>query len=562
MESAPPSYQTATSSDVWSLVAPYLTSNELCNASVVSRGWHRIFTAQLWSRPTSYFGLEYNDVLDHLARFQRTLDFARQEVRSFTFCLHLLPHEAVYFDDRPADWLKRLIELLPNLQALIVTGVSFFDHAACQVLRVSDHAYSTSSKEGARAEPSDSGHRVPRPISTSTSYGLRLLDASRCSNLTSTSLAAALTRFVSLLYLDLSYTRAARSSAVFEACQHLYTLKLLKLRAVQLKDGDLSQLSAVMGRRLCYLDVRDNELTTKAADLLQDCFADEPDESNLDMLEDEQLDRRIYAAYQRDAVNHLTVEDISDGLAQLHISGNELDEIALSKLLHRPSLRVLDIGRLSRLSSSSLLRAHMLRSRLTYLRVDHHMVMPMDAQPRLRPGSWPGIRKLVLTDVPTHSTNDQLANALIAFVHACADEAAKAMNLAQQDYAIPLDRSQTSAIQQSTRSIFALESIVLEMSPAPSDLQSRNSSLTEDQDSEALWSAGESDFSFFRDGQVSPNEHIAISLKRTKAHVDNLALLSAFRSQRKAAYDRAVPGDQLHSVDGYWPGIIRIERPD
>lgn len=260
MEAAPPSYQAATSNDVWLLVAPYLTSGQLCQAALVSRWWHSIFAAQLWGRPTSHFGLEYNGVLDHLARFQTALEFARQDTRSSTFCLHLTPSEAVYFDDRPKDWLKRLLERLPNLQALVVNGVPFFDHAACQALYQGSVIIQPSHKESSSTD--DSRLQIPRSIAQGDiSHGLRLLDASRCNNLTTPSLAGALRRFVALVYLDLSYVRAARGHAVLEVLKDLYTLKVLKLKDIQLKDADVTRLAPSIGRRVCCLDIRDNELT-------------------------------------------------------------------------------------------------------------------------------------------------------------------------------------------------------------------------------------------------------------------------------------------------------------
>lgn len=57
-----PSYEAATCPNAWTLIAPYLPSQALCSAALVSREWNKIFTPWLWGSPASHFG-EQNDVV-------------------------------------------------------------------------------------------------------------------------------------------------------------------------------------------------------------------------------------------------------------------------------------------------------------------------------------------------------------------------------------------------------------------------------------------------------------------------------------------------------------------
>ena len=63
MESiVPPSYEEATTRDYLPLVAPYIGSFDLYNASLVSKGWHAVFAPCLWGNPASHFGTENDRV--------------------------------------------------------------------------------------------------------------------------------------------------------------------------------------------------------------------------------------------------------------------------------------------------------------------------------------------------------------------------------------------------------------------------------------------------------------------------------------------------------------------
>jgi hypothetical protein len=57
-----PSYENATHQDPWFLVAPYLSSDSLCAAAVVSLKWHQVMTPRLWGNPASHFGVQNDTV--------------------------------------------------------------------------------------------------------------------------------------------------------------------------------------------------------------------------------------------------------------------------------------------------------------------------------------------------------------------------------------------------------------------------------------------------------------------------------------------------------------------
>lgn len=129
----------------------------------------------------------------------------------------------------------------------------------------------------------------------------------------------------------------------------------------------------------------------------------------------------------------------------------------------------------------------------------------------LHPSQLPNLRTLVLTDVPAQvlATSPVIA-ALLRFISACADEAYLALLRAQTNYSLPPGHRRHEAELQYARSLFALQTIILEMSSSgPSDApvcrawDHRRANLnllkssTGDRDLEALWSAAENDFSFF-----------------------------------------------------------------
>lgn len=62
MDLIPPSYESATDRDAWSIIARYIPSSDLCAASLVCQRWHGLFMPFLWGDPASHFGQE-NDAV-------------------------------------------------------------------------------------------------------------------------------------------------------------------------------------------------------------------------------------------------------------------------------------------------------------------------------------------------------------------------------------------------------------------------------------------------------------------------------------------------------------------
>lgn len=130
----------------------------------------------------------------------------------------------------------------------------------------------------------------------------------------------------------------------------------------------------------------------------------------------------------------------------------------------------------------------------------------------LHPCLLPNLRTLVLTNVPTKvPQSSPVVAALKAFISYCADESALSHLLARTDYSLPPGRARHLAEIEHARSLFALNTIILEMEqPGAKKAESAqrawqhsrhrismSKSSTGDMDSENLWSAAENDFSFF-----------------------------------------------------------------
>jgi hypothetical protein len=326
-----------------------------------------------------------------LTRFIRTLPWARRGVRSLTHTLHLPPAHAEIYNGPHADWLREVLEGLPNLQSLIVRGLPFFDHGALNALR-----YTRLSGNKNQLVPSQ------------TPFGLRLLDASRCSNVTATGLQQALRRFDSLLYLDLSWTYPAKSPEVLRGLSQFRGLHVLKLRGISLKDDDVLILANAVKTRVRSLDLRNNQLTDRSVRiLLEQCFTSPPRRDNngqvtspslLPYLGAEML--AIYRGANFEAflrneftgkfVGRLAIEDAPEsGTTHLYLSDNQLTVEGLSGLVRSGRLHVLDIGSLPPTMASqggsfkmdfpSLAKlapvlAESASHSLTYLRIDHSLV--------------------------------------------------------------------------------------------------------------------------------------------------------------------------------------------
>ncbi|KAI4653706.1 hypothetical protein J4E93_001473 [Alternaria ventricosa] len=217
------------------------------------------------------------------------------------------------------------------------------------------------------------------------------------------------------------------------------------------------------------------------------------------------------------------------------------------------------------------------------------------SEPRLHPGMLPKLHTLVLTDIPTMTSDRKIIHRIIQFIKDAAEEASIAKQRARHTYVLPPGRRRAIAEEEYARNQFALRRVVLEMAApqsAPKKISSSwraypTKSTTEDADSEAFWEAATHDFSFFDDeecGQpgrepgrtlplaamsgleLAPSNPVS-PVDTSKAVHDTIPLLDVvseigkFRRERKAAYNNLVEmGEAEPDVEGYWPGDITVLR--
>lgn len=280
-----------------------------------------------------------------LTRFKRTLPYARPIVRGLTHTLQFPPAHAEIYGGPHSEWLRDCLERLPQLQCLMVNGLPFFDHAALLTLR---HA--------------SSWWNAHRPTAFPV-FGLRLLDASGCTNATSTGLAEALPHFPDLVSLELSRTPAARSEMVLSKLKYLRNLRVLNLEGIGLRDFEFSIIAPSIGTRVRSLNVSDNHLTDASARLLlEHCLRETavpvhvtrsplpPVEhgqlsGDLDAFESEDLVAHLRQRLTKGFVGSLAIEEGRDiGITHLYLSRNFVTVEGISGVLRSKRLRVLDVG--------------------------------------------------------------------------------------------------------------------------------------------------------------------------------------------------------------------------
>ncbi|KAH0109173.1 hypothetical protein KCU66_g13088, partial [Aureobasidium melanogenum] len=217
------------------------------------------------------------------------------------------------------------------------------------------------------------------------------------------------------------------------------------------------------------------------------------------------------------------------------------------------------------------------------------------------PGILPHLTTLVLTEVPPSSSTLNTPQRLISFIHACAEETALARLQAQLDWTLPPGRRTSHSHQKELlRKSFALEQMVLEVAPCSLDQKRSEAasawrhrgtkSVTQDQDSEALWAASQTDFSFFGEGETNSLDtyleptkpliimsgmEVSVGHPPSSSHqpqdkpvdddpnpeFDVIAELSKFRKATKAEYrKRQVEGEEEPTVEGFWDGNIKVVR--
>ncbi|EEQ27560.1 hypothetical protein McanMca71_000072 [Microsporum canis] len=630
----PPSYESATTRDVWPVIAPYiLCAADLCSASLVCRTWHEIFVPILWGAPASHFGarddavygeqyqnphskkhlysLQINTAKVALTRFRRVLNISRSSVRQFTHTLHLPPALSEIYGEPPPSWLHDFVEYLPNLQSLLVSRLPFFDHGSLVALGKGDE------------------------------YNLRLLLAERELNATSVGLTAALKRFLRLVYLDLSYTTAARDSVVLFALSQLRDLQVFKLRGVGLQDDDMAVLSRSIQDRVRVLDIRDNRLSDRGLSLLtRYCFLPYggghtgahvnahfgPLTGALlaGSIRSERLDGHLLRLFTRRLSGLSALEELPHaGITHLYVAGNKISADSLISLLHTRRLNVLDAGDVdTKMEKLIPIFRSPTAQGLTYLRVHHsiltHGTIGVDYVPSketrdglplnekepsmiqrllakrptlyqetadkplcLHPSNISHIQTLVLIDVPAFvPESSPIISSLTRFISACADESLLASLQAQSNYSLPPGQYRAKAIQQHSKELFALNTIVLEVAPtgkldkletlptwAPTSYYQPGTfkSSTGDLDSEKLWAAAANDFSFFDQDEEGQGVRSALDSVRDQPParmVDLIAELAAFRREKRDAYNNKIQNkhSRILTADGHWKGEVKIVR--
>ncbi|CAO2657395.1 Nn.00g035210.m01.CDS01 [Neocucurbitaria sp. VM-36] len=345
MDDLLPSYESVVDQNPWTLVARYLPSDDLCSAALVCQKWHEIFTPNLWGSPASHFGVQNDTVYVALTRFKRILPYVRPFVRELTHTLQFPPAHAEIYGGPHAEWLRDCLEYLPRLQCLIVDGLPFFDHASLLNLRNASLR-----------------RRSNRP-NTFPVFSLRLLDASGCTNTTSTGLAEALPHFPDLVSLDLSRTPAAKDDVVLTNLKFLRNLRVLSLKSLGLRDADISIIARSIGTRVRSLDMSNNHLTDGSARLLLEyCMKEKVVEAHItrgplppvehaqtgdsiDAFEMENLVGHLRRKLTEGFVGSLAIEEARDvGITHLYLSRNAMTVEGISGLLRSKRLQVLDIG--------------------------------------------------------------------------------------------------------------------------------------------------------------------------------------------------------------------------
>lgn len=261
-----------------------------------------------------------------------------------------------------------MLEHLPNLQSLLVSQLSFFDHGALTALSVR-------SEQGQGDGDDDRDRDGMR-----RSYALRLLLAQHEPNTTSAGIAEALRCFPRLVYLDLSYTTPARDESVISALSRLCDLQVLKLRGIGLQDADVDALATAIGTRVRLLDLRNNALTDAAlGSLLRACFRppeviavddhDHDGDDNFggypqtqsryewsisatttnvlgaDSLRSELLDDHFRRQLSTPLTGRTAPEDLPHvGITHLYVADNHVSVEGLANLLSTARLHVLDGG--------------------------------------------------------------------------------------------------------------------------------------------------------------------------------------------------------------------------
>ena len=518
-----------------------------------------------------------------------------------THTLHLPPGLSEIYDDPQPEWLRDILELLPGLQALLVSKLPFFDYSAMIAL----------SSEGITA------HR---------SYdNIHVLIARSEPNATPRGITEILFHFPELIYLDLSYTTAARDRNVLSVLSRLQYLQVLKLQGLRLKDDEIGILAKSIGITVRFLDLRNNHLTDRSIQtLLQDSFSPveiSPTDCEVTMREQlrrPDLDELLLNTLTRPLTSRDWISKLPRmGITHLYVADNLITIEGVTNLLTLGKLRALDVGTYKDINPASysgadssdpfgmeilipLLVSAYAVDRLSYLRINHAGVTedvyvpevrylrprreddlsgPADSfhnpgiqeliakRPHLKeypsqnnslylhPSDIPHVETLVLTDIPAQvPKNSHILSTLVRFITACSDEALLATLQAKSDYSLPPGQARSKAEKIRSKELFSLRHLILEIVP-PSKKKIKESVHETGQDVEVFRSAAMNDFSFFGDrassSSSSPSSHSQEEQSQSQTQIpeiDLVAELAAFRCMKKAQYEDLVRREYINAI--------------
>ncbi|KAK5093268.1 hypothetical protein LTR70_004984 [Exophiala xenobiotica] len=379
MEDIPPPYESI-NANVLDLLPPYLSTASLVKLCLVSRSYYTSFIPYLWGSPASHFvevatesvrttnginfanlqvsGSQNDMVYVALTRFKRILRRARLSTRSLCHTLHLPPAHPEIYGGPNSTWLREVLDWLPNLQSLCVSGLPFFDHDSLV-------AVDQSRTSSVPVTPNDEDFRR---------YPVKLLLAAKEPNVTWVGLSLLMPHLPNLVYLDLSYTSPARNTNVLRSLDALVDLQVLKLRGISLRDNELEVLANVIGLRVRLLDIAENQLSdmgTSNGRMHNDQYSRRhleswpvglpppPDSLSLDTTRTVELDEALLNQLTHPLTGRLAFEDMPHGgITHLYIGGNPNVTIeSIRSILDLGRLHVLDAGDIAALTPVDL---HML----------------------------------------------------------------------------------------------------------------------------------------------------------------------------------------------------------
>ncbi|KAL9095062.1 MAG: hypothetical protein Q9165_002664 [Trypethelium subeluteriae] len=249
-----PRYENVRRLDPWPYVLDYLLVSDLKQLALVSKDLRGRVQGHLWREPRKHWPLEGADAFSAFKHFLDTLEevSGNDNPGAYTQVLDISELDQHQFDiGVHKDWLSRTLLKLPNLLALNVSSITFFDHDSILAGGIQRQAH------------------------------LRSLSIRGCANVTTKALTAFLFKTPQLHYLDLSFTKIDNKrdlGTTLSSRSLLPHLQILKLRGISLTDEDLLWLCGGvidgqrrmpgLGLRVWSLDVRDNLLTDASGGIL------------------------------------------------------------------------------------------------------------------------------------------------------------------------------------------------------------------------------------------------------------------------------------------------------